>query len=486
MKNCYFAVDLGATSGRTVIVDFESGKLEMEEINRFSNPILEIGGHSYWDLYALYHNILEGLKMVASRKDIDVRSIGIDTWGVDFVLLGKDGAFLRQPYSYRDRQTEGAPEAYFSRVSRQKVYDITGIQIMDFNSLFQFDTLRRNGDSAWEAADKILFLPDALAYLLTGNAVTEYTIATTAQIVNASTRKLDEEILQTVGLTADDFGTFVYPGTVIGTLTPEVRKITGLGAIPVIAVGGHDTASAVAAVPARHGSFAYLSSGTWSLMGIETEEPVINVSSEAGNFTNEGGVDGKIRFLKNICGMWLLESCRRIWGKVSYQELLEEARVCDPFRSLVNPDDPAFVNPDNMVVAIKEFCHKHGQPVPQIRGQLVRCIFESLALRYREVLDRLRQLSPVQIKELHIIGGGSCNVLLNQFTANATGIPVVAGPAEATAIGNVLVQALADHQAASLTEMRTRLADNLLLARFEPEHRGRWEEAYRHYQQITR
>lgn len=486
MKKCYFAVDLGAGSGRTIIADFNSGKLELEEINRFSNHIVEVRGHCYWDILELYRNILEGLKKVASREDVKIASIGIDSWGVDFVLFGKDGNMLKYPYSYRDPHTTEIPEKYFSRVSKELVYNRTGIQVMNFNSLFQFDTLRRNGDSAWKAADKILFMPDALSYMLTGKMVTEYTIATTAQIVNAEERKLDNEILKTVGIDESAFGKFVYPGHRIGILTEEVQRITGLGAVPVIAVGGHDTASAVAAVPARSSNFAYLSSGTWSLMGIETVSPVINAESAKYNFTNEGGVSGTIRFLKNICGMWFLESCRRIWGKIPYSRLIEEAEACEAFRSLVNPDDESFTNPDNMENALKEYCRKSGQAVPETRGQIVRCIFDSLALRYREVIDALRILAPVRIEVLHIIGGGSCNAMLNQFTANAVGIPVIAGPAEATSVGNVIVQAIADGYASNLSAMRKIISESIDTTLYEPQQKDLWEEAYRRYCQIVK
>ena len=279
MNKYYFAVDLGASSGRTMIARIGSGKIEMEEINRFPNHIIEAGGHCYWDILELYRNILDGLKKVAARKDVELASIGIDTWGVDFVLVGKDGHFLGYPYSYRDLHTADAPEKYFSRVSREDVYKKTGIQVMNFNSLFQFDTLSRAEDSAWKAADKILFMPDALGYMLTGKAVTEYTIVSTAQIVNAAERCLDRDILGTLGLDETKFGTFVFPGQKIGTLTAEVQRITGLGPVPVVSVAGHDTASAVAATPALTGNFAYLSSGTWSLMGVETESPVINADT---------------------------------------------------------------------------------------------------------------------------------------------------------------------------------------------------------------
>lgn len=484
MKNAFFAVDLGATSGRTIICSFSEKGLELEEINRFPNPLIEVGGHFYWDIYALYQSVIEGLKR-APRKDIEITSIGIDTWGVDFVCVGRDGHLLRQPYSYRDPHTTGAPEALFQRIPRSRVYGATGIQVMNFNSLFQLDTLRRNGDSALQAAANILFMPDALSYLLTGEMVTEYTIASTAQLVNAQTRRLEPELLEAVGLTEQHFGRFVFPGQRVGVLTEEVQRLTGLGAVPVIAVAGHDTASAVAAVPALNRNFAYLSSGTWSLMGIETDAPVINKETEELNFTNEGGVEGTIRLLKNICGMWLLERCRAAWGETSYPELIAEAEGAEPFRSLINPDDPLFANPADMEKAIRTYCTDTRQPVPETRGEVVRCIFESLALRYRQVLENLRSLSPRPIETLHVIGGGSRNELLNRFTANAVGIPVVAGPSEATAIGNVMVQAMAAGQASDMAGMRRLVHRSVPLKTYQPQDTGNWDIAYIHFKNIV-
>ena len=473
MKQCFFAVDLGATSGRTILGTFTSNGLEMEEVNRFPNHLIEAGGHFYWDIYELYRHIIEGLR-IAARKGVEITSIGIDTWGVDFVCVGKDGGFLRQPYSYRDPHTVGAPEAFFTRIPRSHVYGWTGIQVMNFNSLFQLDTLRRNHDSALAAADKLLFMPDALSYMLTGQMVTEYTIASTAQLVNANTCRLEDALLQEIGLTQAHFGRFVYPGEKIGGLTEEVQRITGLGAVPVIAVAGHDTASAVAAVPAMDRNFAYLSSGTWSLMGVETDAPVITAETESLNFTNEGGVEGTIRLLKNICGMWLLERCRTEWGEIPYSELIVEAGTCEPFRSLINPDDALFANPANMEQAIKTYCSDYRQPIPMTHGQIVRCIFESLALRYRQVLDSLRNLSPRPVEALHVIGGGSRNELLNQWTANAVGIPVIAGPSEATAIGNVMVQALAAGAARDIASMRQLINRSIPLKTFYPQDMEDW------------
>lgn len=485
MKQNFFAVDLGATSGRTILSSFTKNGINLEEVSRFPNHLIEVGGHFYWDIYALYSHIIDGLKKVAQLGE-PITSIGIDTWGVDFVLLGKDGNLLRQPYAYRDPHTVGAPEALFSRISRSEVYGKTGIQIMNFNSLFQLDTLRRNHDSALEAADKILFMPDALSYMLTGEMVTEYTIASTAQLVNAHTQRLEPELLKAVGLTEKNFGRFVFPGEQIGVLTEEVQKMTGLGPIPVIAVAGHDTGSAVASVPALDRNFAYLSSGTWSLMGVETDAPVINAETEALNFTNEGGVEGTIRLLKNICGMWLLERCRLNWGETSYPELISEADSCEPFRSLINPDDACFANPTDMEKAIIEYCYATGQPAPEQRGQIVRCIFESLALRYRQVLENLRALSPRPIETLHVIGGGSRNDLLNQFTANAIGIPVVAGPSEATAIGNVMIQAMAAGEATDVAGMRQLINRSIPLKTYQPQDMEAWDAAYIHFKNCVR
>ena len=486
MKQCFFAVDLGATSGRTILGSFTSNGLEMKEVNRFPNHLIEVNGHFYWDIYELYRNIIEGLKLASRKENVEIVSIGIDTWGVDFVCVGKDGHLLRQPYSYRDPHTEGAPEAFFSRIPRKHVYELTGIQVMNFNSLFQLDAMRRAGDSALAAAEKILFTPDALSYLLTGEMVTEYTIATTAQLVNASTRKLESELLQAVGLTESHFGRFVYPGEKVGELSAEVQRMTGLGAIPVIAVAGHDTASAVAAVPAQSSHFAYLSSGTWSLMGIEADAPIITPETEALNYTNEGGVEGTIRFLKNICGMWLLERCRLQWGETSYPELIAEANACEAFRSLIYPDDASFANPSDMEQAIKDYCKSTGQPLPETRGQIVRCIFESLSLRYRQVLDDLRALFSRPIDTLHVIGGGSRNDLLNQWTANAVGIPVVAGPSEATAIGNIMLQAISAGKAQDVPSMRKLVAASIPLKTFQPQDDAVWSEAYAQFKRIVR
>ena len=484
----FFAVDLGATSGRTILGSFGEGKMELRELTRFPNHIIETGGHFFWDIYALYNEIINGLKVVA-KEGITIQSIGIDTWGVDFVFIGKDGGLLRNPYCYRDPHTVGAMEEYFTHIPKEKVYDITGIQFMNFNSLFQLSTLKRNGCSALEAADKILFIPDALSYMLTGKMVTEYTIAATSQILNPRTKKFEKELLDVVGVKEEQWGRFVFPGEQIGTLTEEIQKMTGLGAVPVIAVAGHDTASAVAAVPAQNEKFAYLSSGTWSLMGIEVKDAIINQKSYNMNFTNEGGIEGTTRFLKNICGMWLLERCRKEWDATqnySYPELIEAALAVPAFRSLINPDAPCFANPSSMIEAIRHYCLETNQPVPETYGEITRCIFDSLALRYKQVFGYLQDMAPFNIEKLHIIGGGSKNNQLNQFTCNAVGVPVVAGPSEGTAIGNIMLQAKANGLVKDIAEMRQLISTSIETALFTPEQPEAWEEAYQKYLSVYR
>ena len=477
----FAAIDLGATSGRVILATLCDGKISMEEIHRFPDPIIEMQGHFYWDLPAIYKSVIDGLAKISTRG-VEVSAIGIDTWGVDFVCFGKDGGMLRLPYCYRDPHTVGAPEKFFERMPRKTLYDKTGIQIMNFNSVFQLDTLRRNNCSALAAADKILFIPDALAYLLSGEMVTEYTIASTAQMINPRTKQWDDDILALLGLTPDNFGRMIMPGEQIGVLTQEVQRLTGMGAVPVVAVASHDTGSAVAAVPMEDNKSAYLSSGTWSLMGIESPEPIISEQSFAMNFTNEGGIEGTIRVLKNICGMWLLERCRTEWPEMSYGELIASAEKTEAFRSLINPDAPCFANPASMTTAITEYCHATGQPAPENIGEYVRCIFESLALRYRQVIDMLRELSPTPIKRLYVIGGGARNEMLNQYTANAIGIPVETGSSESTAIGNVVMQAKWAGVVESIGDMRAMIRHSLDdRKRYEPQSEDVWRAAYEKY-----
>ena len=481
----FFAVDLGATSGRTILGSISGGKLQQRELTRFPNHIIETGGHFYWDIYALYHEIIRGLKQVAD-EGIQLTSIGIDTWGVDFVCVGRDGGLLRNPYCYRDPHTDDAMEEYFKLIPREKVYEKTGIQFMQFNSLFQLSAMRSHNDSALAAADKILFVPDALMYMLTGEAVCEYTILSTSQMLDPRTRRIDKELIDVIGLKESQFGRYVNPAEAVGVLTPEVQQLTGLGAVPVVAVAGHDTGAAVAAVPAQDERFAYLSCGTWSLLGIETQNAIINEKSYAYNFTNEGGIEGTTRFLKNICGMWLLERCRKEWtdAPADVNQVNADAMQAEPFRSLINPDDPRFANPVSMVAAIRSYCKETGQSIPDDYRQMARCIFESLALRYRQVLNYLRELAPFPIERLHVIGGGTYNKYLMQMTANSLGIPVLTGPVEGTAIGNIMLQAKAAGLVRDRFEMRKVIADSIELKTYLPADKEAWDKAYERYKEV--
>ena len=485
MDKYFFAVDLGATSGRTIIGCLKNGKIELKELTRFPNNLIEVNGHFYWDIYALYFEIIKGLKE-AKNNNITITSIGIDTWGVDFVCVAEDDS-ISQPIAYRDPHTFEAMDDYLENVrTREQVYNVTGIQFLNFNSIFQLYAMKKAGNVALKNAKKILFIPDALSYMLTGEMVCEYTIASTAQLLDPRTKQLDPDLLGSLGLSQDKFGRMVNPGDFIGNLRPEVQKETGLGAIPVVAVAGHDTGSAVAAVPAANENFAYLSSGTWSLMGIETKDAIINRVSYDRNFTNEGGIEGTTRFLKNICGMWLYERCRKEWTDApkSHPELQAEAMKQPAFQSIIYPDDAMFANPVSMVDAIQDYCKKTGQHVPQGYAEICRCIFDSLALRYRQVFEYLKEMAGFPIEVLHIIGGGSLNNHLNQFTSNSCGVKVLAGPQEGTALGNIMVQAKAAGEVSDLWEMRRVIANSLELKEFNPTDREEWNKAYEKYLKI--
>ncbi len=469
----FIAIDLGATSGRVILASAEEGRLGLETLRRFPTRLLEIGGKYYWNLYALYEEIVEGLRL-AGRRGTAIESIGIDTWGVDMAFVAQDGTLAGLPRSYRDPYTEGVPEAFFAeRMPRREVYDRTGIQIMNFNSLYQLYAARREGSSALEHAGRILFIPDALSYLLTGEAVCEYTILSTSQFMNPCTKRPDAGLLAAAGVDASLFPRVVMPGERIGRLRETIARETGLGAVPVVAVAGHDTGSAVAAVPAENERFAYLSSGTWSLMGIELPEPVIDERTYALNFTNEGGVDGTVRLLKNITGMWLLEQCRAAWARegkeYSYPEIMRMTEAAAPSAEVIDPDAAEFAAPTDMPRAIRTWCRTHGLTEPADDAATMRLIFDSLAAKYADVLHKLQSLAPFGIECLHVIGGGAQNDLLNRMTAAACGIPVVAGPTEATALGNVSVQARTAGLVGSLSEMRDYIRRSIETKRYEPE-----------------
>ena len=467
----FLAFDCGATTGRAILGTFKDDGFTMEEVYRFPNQTLEIGGKYYWNVYSIYEHFLKCLTELGKRH-IPLDSIGIDTWGVDFGCIGHDGTLLGLPRAYRDPYTEGIPEKFFQKVPREKLYALTGIQIMNFNSIFQMYAQAEEGSVAYRHAKRILFMPDLLSYLLTRGKVCEYTIASTSGLMNPKTQQFEPSLMDAVGLTEDQIPDWVQPGEVVGKLRFNIAKETGLGEVPVVAVAGHDTASAIVAVPAADEHFAYLSSGTWSLMGIEVPEPIINEQSARLNFTNEGGIEGTTRFLKNITGMWLVEQCRKKWmaqGKdYSYAEMTAMAQSAKDYQGRINPDDPRFANPADMEAEIKSALADKSFAAPANDAEMLSCIYHSLAERYKEVLDMLQEVAPFKIEKLHVIGGGSANELLNQWTADAIGIPVVAGPTEATAIGNLMVQAKAAGLVKDRWEMRQMIAKAFEMKTFTP------------------
>jgi len=482
------AFDLGAESGRAVLGTLDGDRLSVHEVRRFPNTPLPLAGHIHWNVYALLDEMKAAMRDAAASTGVRPDSLGVDTWGVDFGLLAKDGGLLGLPFCYRDHRNAGAMEDFFKLVPQPELYQATGIQFMPFNTLFQLYAMVRDRSPQLEAAADLLFMPDLFHYLLTGRKAAEFTIASTSQILDPRTRNWIPGLFQAMGFSRRILQDIIEPGTVIGPLADKLIAETGYRDVPVIATAGHDTASAVAAVPAEGGNWAYISSGTWSLVGVEETAPVISPASLQANFTNEGGVGGTVRFLKNVTGLWLIQGCRRAWsaeGAVSYEELAAAAGDAPRFAALIDPDDPGFLNPPDMPEAVAAYCRRTGQAVPPTRAAMVRAILESLALKYRFVLDQLRAILGHPIEKIHVIGGGARNVLLCQLTADATGLPVVAGPAEATAVGNILVQAMALGLVSSPAGMRRIIRESFPLETYCPAGPpAEWDAAYDRFRQI--
>ena len=472
MSKVYLAADFGGGSGRVIAGWLEDGKLTMEEIHRFGNRQVRLGDHVYWDFPALFEDMKAGLKKAAS-KGYEVESIGVDTWGVDFGLIDRDGQLLGNPVCYRDARTAGMTEKLFETLNPTEHYATTGIQVMEINTLAQLLSIK--GTAQLEAAEHLLFMPDLFSYFLTGKATNEYCIASTSELLDAKRREWSWETIEALGLPKRIFGDIVMPGTLRGELRKDIAEETGLKDVKVIAVGSHDTASAVAAVPAIEGDgpVAFLSSGTWSLLGIELPEPILTEEARQAEFTNEGGVGGRIRFLQNITGLWILQRLMAEWKErgeeQTFGELLPAAEQAS-ISSIIPVADAAFTNPPSMEKAISDYCRQSNQPVPQTKGEFVRCLFQSLAKKYKDAIEGVNGLLPESLKRLHIIGGGSQNGLLNQFTADALGIPVWAGPVEATAMGNILVQAMAAGEVADLAELREVVRRSVTPKVFEPNN----------------
>jgi rhamnulokinase len=485
----FLAIDLGAESGRAILGRREGERLGLEEVHRFPNGPVRVLGHLHWDVLRLWSEIQHGLRLAAGAAGSGLASLGLDTWGVDFALLDGAGNLIGNPYHYRDSRTDGMLEAAFARLPSQEIYRQTRIQFMQINSLYQLYSLRLAGDPALERAETLLMMPDLFNYWLSGRKANEFTCATTSQCYNPTRSDWAWEVLDALEIPRRLFQPIVQPGEVLAGLRAEMAQDTGAGELPVVAVGSHDTASAVAAVPAQSERIVFISSGTWSLLGSEVTRPVISEQSLAFNFTNEGGIGGGYRFLKNISGMWLLQECRRAWAaagrEYSYAELTRLAAEAPPFRSLVDHGAPDFMQPGGMPERIRRYCLARGQPAPITAGEYARCALESLALAYRRAISQLEQALGYRLEAVHIVGGGSQNRLLNQFTADATGLPVIAGPVEATAIGNVLVQAMAVGRLATLAEARQVVRRSFPVEVFEPGPSAAWDEAYGRWLELS-
>ena len=484
----YLAFDFGAENGRAVLAHLQAGILTTREVHRFPNEPVEYGGSLHWDVPRLW---LEVRKALAGLEEMELAGIAVDAWGVDYALLGERGELLQNPYHYRDRRTKGIMDEVFRKVSKEEIYKATGIQFLPINTIYQLFAAQQEMPTLVAAAKQLLTIPDLFNYWLTGNAVCEFTNATTTQLVDPFRRIWAVDLMQKVGLRPELPASIVESGTILGTLRPSLAQNSSLARAPVIAPACHDTASAVAAITARDGT-AFLSSGTWSLIGTELDAPIVTPQGLKLNFTNEGGVKGTTRLLKNVMGLWMLQGCRNCWStqgqNADYRELVELAGGASAFTHLIDPDDECFLRTANMPAAIDDFCRKTNQPAPSSLGAYVRCVLESLAFKYRAVLRSLEQLCGKRIEQIRIIGGGSKNRLLNQFTADATGLRVLAGPAEATSLGNVAVQILATGDAGSLKEVRAIVDRSFPTEVYNPIDPDRWDEQarrFQHYSEVT-
>jgi rhamnulokinase len=478
----FLAFDLGAESGRAMLGRFDGERLALSEIHRFANVPVALPDGLHWDVLRLWAEIKQGMALAARDYGAGLAGLGLDTWGVDFALLDREGGLVANPHHYRDSRTDGMIEEAFRRVPRAEIFEQTGIQIMPINGLYQLLSMVVSRSPALEVARTFLTIPDLFNYWLTGRAACEFSNATTTQCYDPRRRDWARPLLDGLGIPTAIFPEIVPSGTALGRLLPAVAEETGLGSIPVIAPACHDTGSAVAAVPAAEPFFAWISSGTWSVMGAELPAPVINAQSLAFNITNEGGVGGTFRFCKNVMGLWLVQECRRTWAhqgeEYSYDDLARMAAQAAPFQAVIDPDYGEFLKPGDMPARVHAYCQATGQAAPESKGALIRCLLEGIALKYRWVLERLEEILGHRLDPIHIVGGGTRNRLLSQFTADATGRRVVTGPAEATAAGNVVVQAMALGHVASLDEGRAVVRNSFDVATFEPGDRSGWEEAY--------
>lgn len=487
MTKRVLAFDFGASSGRAIIGRFDGDKITLEEVHRFSNDPVSVGGTVYWDVLRLFYEIKQGIIKAKIAGGFD--SIGIDTWGVDFGLIDSEGKLMENPVHYRDARTVGLVDEAFKTMPKEKLYGITGIQFMELNTLFQLISLKKYRPWMLERADKMLFMPDLFGYMLTGKMCAEYSIASTSQLIDLDKRTWSKEILDAFGIKESVFAPLVQPGTVLGELSKEVCEECGVDPVPVISVCGHDTQSAITSVPCEDGDFAFLSSGTWSLFGTELDKPIVNETSMNINITNEGGFDSSTGFLKNIIGLWLIQESRRQWkreGKeYSYADLEKLALAAEPFKCFIDPDAPEFVPHGNIPERVREFCRKTGQYVPETVGEIMRCIYESLAMKYRLTFEKLRECTERDYPVIHVIGGGTKDGLLCQMTANSCDRTVKAGPIEATVMGNVAVQLMSDGSVKNIGQARKIVADSSELKTFEPKDTDKWAGAYEDFLKVV-
>ena len=481
----YLAIDLGAASGRAILGTFDGKRLQLEEVHRFHNGGIPIGDGLYWDLLRLWEEIKHGMWLADEQVGDSLSSVGLDTWGVDYGLLASDDTLIGNPYHYRDKRTDGILEKAFSLVPQKEIYERTGIQFLQLNSLYQLLSMVLTNAPALSIAKTFLTIPDLFNFFLTGRKANEFTTSTTTQCYNPRTHEWAFDLLTAFGIPTEIFGEVIQPGTVLGALREPVAQELGFSGLSVIASAGHDTASAVAAVPTSTTDYLYISSGTWSVMGAELDQPMINADSLAANMTNEGGFENKFRFLTNIIGLWLVQECRRQWRRegteYSYDALTSMAADAPGFGPLIVSGESKFLAPVNMPTTIQSFCLETGQSVPEEKGAIIRCALESLALEYRWVAEQIDRILGKHIPIIHIIGGGSKNKLLNQFTANSTNRTVVAGPVEATAVGNLLVQAIAMGDISSLADGRAIVKKSFDVETYEPVNAPAWDEAYERY-----
>ena len=485
----FLAFDFGASSGRAMLATFDGEKITLEEKHRFSNDPVNINGDLHWDALRLFFEIKQGILKCANSGDRDIDCIGIDTWGVDYGLLDKNDKLLGNPFHYRDTRTDGMYDEAFKKVSKEEIFNSTGIAYNWFNTVFQLLSARLSDDVSLNNAKTMLFMPDLFNFFLTGEKRTEYTVASTSQMFDSQKHEWAYDMLKKLDIPTDIFADMIYPGEKVGTLKPELAEELGVEQIPVIAVASHDTGSAVASVPVvDQKDFIYISSGTWSLMGVELDEPRVTKEALEYNFTNEGGVNKTIRFLKNIMGLWLIQESRRQWERegelLSFDELEKQANEAAPFESLIDPDYHEFQTPGNMPKRIKKYCEMTGQKVPETKGEIIRCIAQSLAFKYRQTVEGMEDVTGNKYNVINIVGGGIKDKMICQFTANATKRVVNAGPVEATSIGNVIVQAIAMGAIKDLNEGRQIVRNSFDIAEYTPQDNEAWDAAYENWKNI--